>query len=111
MAPFGEGAGNVLDVLDSRWLIVSVVISWLIRRFATAMQKRGGSRSFWQVVVICETNWIFIGLYVISRWKDDAIAWIMSRNIFSALQAAADGVTHPIASAFAASISPAATGS
>ncbi|CDX55437.1 conserved membrane hypothetical protein [Mesorhizobium plurifarium] len=107
MAPFGEGAGNVLDVLDSRWLIVSVVISWLIRRFATAMQKRGGSRSFWQiVVVICETNWIFIGLYVISRWKDEAIAWIMSRNIFSALQAAADGATHPIAGAFAAPMVP-----
>jgi hypothetical protein len=107
MTPFGEGAGSVLDVLDSRWLIVSVVISWLIRRFATAMQKRGGSRSFWQiVVVICETNWIFIGLYVISRWKDEAVAWIMSRNIFSAVQAAADGIAHPVASAFAAPMVP-----
>ncbi|RWA74981.1 MAG: hypothetical protein EOQ28_10265 [Mesorhizobium sp.] len=102
MAPFGESAGNVLDVLDSRWLILSVVISWLIRRFATTMQKRGGSRSFWQiVVVICETNWIFIGLYVISRWKDEAVAWIMSRSIFSILQAAAEGIANPIASAFA----------
>ncbi|WP_217573578.1 hypothetical protein [Mesorhizobium sp. GbtcB19] len=107
MAPFGEGAGNVLDVLDSRWLIVSVVISWLIRRFATAMQKRGGARSFWQiVVVICETNWIFIGLYVISRWKDEAVGWIMSRNIFSVLEAAADGLTHPVAGAFAAQFVP-----
>ncbi|MDX8469472.1 hypothetical protein RFM26_27630 [Mesorhizobium sp. VK23B] len=100
MAPFGEGAGNVLDVLDSRWLIFSVAISWLIRRFATGMQTRGASRSFWQiVVVICETNWIFIGLYVISRWKDEVVGWIMSRNFFSALQAAAD--VNPIASAFA----------
>ena len=107
MAPFGEGAGNVLDVLDSRWLIVSVVISWVIRRFATAMQKRGGARSFWQiVVVICETNWIFIGLYVISRWKDQIVGWIMSRNIFSVLQAAADGLAHPVAGAFAAPMVP-----
>ncbi|WP_296737794.1 hypothetical protein [Mesorhizobium sp.] len=107
MAPFGGGAGNVLDVLDSRWLIVSVVISWLTRRFAIAMQKRGGSRSFWQiVVVICETNWIFIGLYVISRWKDEVIGWIMSRNIFSALQAAADGIANPVASALAAPMVP-----
>ncbi|MDX8480019.1 hypothetical protein RFN28_16225 [Mesorhizobium sp. VK24D] len=99
MAPFGEGAGNVLDVLDSRWLIFSVAISWLIRRFATT---RGGSRSFWQiVVVICETNWIFIGLYVISRWKDEIVGWIMSRNILSVLQAAVDGVANPIATAFA----------
>ncbi|RUW65523.1 MULTISPECIES: hypothetical protein [unclassified Mesorhizobium] len=102
MAPFGESAGNVLDVLDSRWLVLSVAISWLIRRFANAMQKRGEARSFWQiVVVICETNWIFIGLYVISRWKDDVVGWFMSRNIFSVLQAAADGMASPIASAFA----------
>ncbi|RVD69779.1 MAG: hypothetical protein E5V62_04045 [Mesorhizobium sp.] len=102
MAPFGEGAGNVLDVLDSRWLIFSVAISWLIRRFATSMQTRGGSRSFWQiVVVICETNWIFIGLYVISRWKDEIVGWIMSRNILSVLQAAAESMANPVASAFA----------
>ena len=107
MSPFGEGAGNVLDVLDSRWLILSVVISWLIRRFATTMQKRGGRRSFWQiVVVICETNWIFIGLYVISRWKDQIVGWIMSRNIFFVLQAAADDVAHPIARAVAAPMVP-----
>ncbi|MDX8445919.1 hypothetical protein [Mesorhizobium captivum] len=107
MAPFGEGAGNVLDVLDSRWLIFSVAISWLIRRFAIMMQARGASRSFWQiVVVICETNWIFIGLYVISRWKDEAVGWIMSRNIFSVLQAAAEGIANPIASAFAAQLVP-----
>ncbi|MFK0688376.1 hypothetical protein ACFX5Q_09255 [Mesorhizobium sp. IMUNJ 23033] len=102
MAPFGESAGNVLDVLDSRWLVFSVAISWLVRRFATTMQKRGGGRSFWQiVVVICETNWIFIGLYVISRWKDEILGWIMSRNVFSVLQATADGIASPIASAFA----------
>ncbi|MEW6630103.1 MAG: hypothetical protein AB1440_04470 [Pseudomonadota bacterium] len=102
MAPFGGGAGNVLDVLDSRWLIFSVLISWLIRRFATSMQTRGGSQSFWQiVVVICETNWIFIGLYVISRWKDEIIGWIMSRNIFSFLQAVADAIVNPVATAFA----------
>jgi hypothetical protein len=106
MAPFGESAGNVLDVLDSRWLILSVVVAWVIRRFATTTQKRG-RHSFWQiVVVICETNWIFIGLYVISRWKDQIVGWIMSRNIFSVLQATADGVAHPIASAFAAPMVP-----
>ncbi|MER9357418.1 hypothetical protein NKI61_29745 [Mesorhizobium sp. M0514] len=107
MAPFGEGSGNVLDVLDSRWLIFSVVISWLVRRFAQAMQKRGGAKSFWQiVVVICETNWIFVGLYVISRWKDDIVGWIMSRNIFSVLQAAADGVANPVSTAFAEPMVP-----
>ena len=91
MAPFGE-SGNVLDVLDSRWLLLSVAVSWLVRRLAQSMQKRSRF-SFWQiVVVICETNWIFVGLYVISRWKDDGLAWIMSRNFWSYLQAMGDGV-------------------
>ena len=91
MAPFGE-SGNVLDVLNSSWLLFSVAISWVIRRIAQEMQK--WSRfSFWQiVVVVCETNWIFIGLYVISRWKDDWLAWIMSRNFWSILQAMGEGV-------------------
>ncbi|MBN9244959.1 MAG: hypothetical protein J0I98_19440 [Mesorhizobium sp.] len=106
IAPFGEGQ-NVLDVLDSRWLVVSVAISWLIRRFAKAMQKKDGARSFWQiVVVVCETNWIFVGLYVISRWKGTALEWIMDRRIFSVLQAAADGVAGPVAPAAAAPMTP-----
>jgi len=105
LAPFDK-SNNVLDVLDSRWLVVSVVISWLIRRLAKAMQKRS-TNPLWQIVVIvCETNWIFIGLYVISRWKDGALHWIMSRNIWSFLQAMADGITGPTASAFAATPPP-----
>ena len=102
LAPFGE-SGNVLDVLDSRWLLFSVAISWLIRRVAKEMQKRGGASSAWQIiVVICETNWIFIGLYVISRWKDSAMSWVMSRNIGSFFQAAGDGMAAPIGKAMAA---------
>ncbi|CAM5392996.1 hypothetical protein MAUB1S_06698 [Mycolicibacterium aubagnense] len=102
LAPFGE-SGNVLDVLDSRWLLFSVVISWLIRRGAKAMQKRGGASSAWQIiVVICETNWIFIGIYVIGRWKDDVIAWVMSRNIGTFFQATLDTIATPVGSAMAA---------
>ncbi len=102
LAPFGE-SGNVLDVLDSRWLLFSVAISWLIRRGAKEMQKRGGASSAWQIiVVICETNWIFIGIYVISRWKDDVLSWVMSRNIGSLFQAAMEGIATPVGSAIAA---------
>ncbi|RJG43078.1 hypothetical protein [Mesorhizobium sp. DCY119] len=102
MAPFGERA-NVLDVLDSRWLLVSVAISWAVRKLAQTMQKRS-AYSFWQiVVVICETNWIFVGLYVLSRWKDDWLAWVMSRNFWSYFQAMNDMV---VSSAHAASMMP-----
>lgn len=105
-ADFGQSA-NVLDVLDSRWLLVSVAVSWLIRRLAKFMQTKTKAASFWQiVVVICETNWIFVGLYVISRWKDSALQWLMSRNFWSALQASADGLASPVPMASAAPMVP-----
>ncbi|TPK35107.1 hypothetical protein [Mesorhizobium sp. B2-5-3] len=105
-AGFGQSA-NVLDVLDSRWLLVSVAVSWLVRRLAKFMQAKTGAASFWQiVVVICETNWIFVGLYVISRWKDSALQWLMSRNFWSVLQASADGLASPVPAATAAPMVP-----
>jgi hypothetical protein len=105
LTPFGV-SNNVLDVLDSRWLLLSVAISWVIRRFAKTMQKRSAT-SLWEiVVVVCETNWIFVGLYVISRWKDSALHWIMSRNIWSFLQTAADTIAGPVTSAAAATPPP-----
>ncbi|TPN43710.1 MULTISPECIES: hypothetical protein [unclassified Mesorhizobium] len=105
-ADFGQSA-NVLDVLDSRWLLVSVAVSWLIRRLAKFMQGKTKALSFWQiVVVICETNWIFVGLYVISRWKDSALQWLLSRNFWSAVQASVDGLTGPVPMATAAPVVP-----
>ncbi|TGP87538.1 MULTISPECIES: hypothetical protein [unclassified Mesorhizobium] len=103
-AGFGQ-SGNVLDVLDSRWLLISVAVSWLIRRLAKFMQTKTTATSFWQiVVVICETNWIFVGLYVISRWKDSALQWLMSRNFWSVLQASIDGLASPVPVATAAPV-------
>ncbi|RWC71295.1 MAG: hypothetical protein EOS71_23570 [Mesorhizobium sp.] len=108
-AGFGQ-SGNVLDVLDSRWLLISVAVSWLVRRLAKFMQSRTKALSFWQiVVVICETNWIFVGLYVISRWKDSALQWLMSRNFWSVLQASIDGLASPVPVATAASVVTAAS--
>ncbi|AMY01458.1 hypothetical protein AB0V79_03000 [Mesorhizobium ciceri] len=105
-ADFGQSA-DVLDVLDSRWLLVSVAVSWLIRRLAKFMQAETGAASFWQiVVVICETNWIFVGLYVISRWKDSALQWLMSRNFWSVLQASVDGLANPVPMVSAAPMVP-----
>jgi hypothetical protein len=105
LAPFGE-SGNVLDALDSRWLFVSVAVAWAVRWLALRMQRKSAA-SFWQiVVVICETNWIFVGLYVISRWKDSALEWLMGRSFWSFLQAAADGIAAPIGRAFAEGIVP-----
>ncbi len=105
LTPFGEN-GNVLDVLDSGWLVLSVAVAFLVRAFAKSRLARRNASAFWQVVVVvCETNWIFVGLYVISRWKDDVLAWIMSRNVWSWLRAAADGLD-PVGRAFAAAFVP-----
>ena len=105
LAPFGE-SGNVLDALDSRWLLVSVAVAWVVRFFAKRMQARSAASIWPIVVVICETNWIFVGLYVISRWKDDALAWLMSRSFWSFLQALADGVVAPVSTAVAKPMVP-----
>ena len=105
-APFGEGGGNVLDVLDSKWLILSVAVSWVVRKLAKIMQERS-NRSIWQIiVVVCETNWIFVGLYVISRWKDTFLAWLATRNIGGLFTSALDGLTSIVASAYASTMVP-----
>lgn len=75
LTPFGESR-RVLDVLGGGWwLFASVVLSWAVRRGAKAMKARTGAAVWDVVIVVCEANWAFIGLYVLSYWKDDALAW------------------------------------
>ncbi|MEK1890422.1 MAG: hypothetical protein AAAB35_23240 [Phyllobacterium sp.] len=105
-APFGEAGGNVLDVLDSKWLILSVAISWVVRKFAKMIQGKT-QRSIWRVIiVVCETNWIFIGLYVISRWKDMFLTWLGTRNIGNLFDSLWTNYAHPVGSAYAAVMIP-----
>ncbi|MDM9561449.1 hypothetical protein [Bordetella petrii] len=99
--PLGQH-GMILDALDSRWLLVSVGISWLVRKVAKRMREATG-RPVWQVVVvICETNWILIGLYVISRWKGDLWTWFSNLEIWHVLRAILNLLAAPIADAHAA---------
>lgn len=64
-----------LEIKGGAWLFVSVAIAWLVRRFAKAMRERSGSPVWPVVIVICEANWAFIGLFVISNWEGDIRAW------------------------------------
>lgn len=106
LRPLEGGGGSVLDVLDSKWILLSVAISWIVRSFAKAMKERT-KRSVWDIfMVVCETNWIFIGLYIISRWKDDWLQalvegrlWLWFEQFFAALAL-------PVSSAFAAALIP-----
>lgn len=105
MRPF-EGGGNVLDVLDSKWILLSVVISWLVRWFAKSMKEKT-RRSFWEIViVVCETNWIFIGLYIISRWKDDWMKALVEGRLWSWFEQLVTGIAQPVSIAYAAVMVP-----
>lgn len=75
LTPFGESR-NVLDLLGGGWtLVAAVALFWALRRLAKAMKARTG-RPVWDVVVVlCEASWAFIGLYVLSHWKDDALTF------------------------------------
>ncbi|PZR93681.1 MAG: hypothetical protein DI537_09740 [Stutzerimonas stutzeri] len=74
-AGFGEKV-DVLAVPLSLWLALAIGLAWLVRKLAKAAQSRRPS-PFWQLLVIaCDANWIFVGLYALSRWKDTAWAWL-----------------------------------
>lgn len=106
MRPFEGGGGSVLDVLDSKWILLSVAISWIVRSFAKAMKERT-KRSIWDIImVVCETNWIFIGLYIISRWKDDWLQALVEGRLWSWLQQFFAGLAQPVSSAYAAVMVP-----
>lgn len=70
----GEGAG-LLEVSGGAWLILPVVTAWIVRRFAKAMHKRSPDPIWPILIVVCEANWAFIGLFVLSEWQDEIRAW------------------------------------
>lgn len=78
--PFGTH-GMALDVSGGWWLVLSVALLWLVRRFAKARGKKS-TNSLWNLlIVMCEAGWAFIGLYVISQWKEGLFAWFATHNI------------------------------
>ena len=104
-APFGERA-VILDIPDSQWLVAAILLFWAVRRFARWMKTRGAG-PFWQfVIVLCDTNWIFIGLYVLTRWKDAFWAWIATGGPLPYLIMIRDMLLAAIGRAQAATIQP-----
>lgn len=101
LAPFG-GDGNLLDAIGARWLVVSVVVTWILRRLFKALRDRTGAPVWKLLIVLCETNWVFIGLFVLSQWKDEAIAWVASGTAWEWLNRIWQAVLTPISTAFAA---------
>lgn len=101
LAPLGE-SGNLLDAIGARWLVVSVVGTWILRRLFKALRDRTDAPVWKLLIVLCETNWVFIGLFVLSQWKDEAIAWVASGAAWTWLDGIWQAVLSPISTAFAA---------
>jgi len=75
MAAFGQKL-SLFDVPATLWLGIAVAFAFGVRRLAKLMQTRS-SRPAWQfVIVLCDANWIFIGLYALTGWKNAVWSWI-----------------------------------
>lgn len=58
------------------WLFGSVAAAWAVRYGAKSMRRRSKA-SIWPIaIVVCEANWAFIGLYVISDWHDEIRSFV-----------------------------------
>lgn len=67
---------KALEVPLTLWLALAIGLAWLVRKLAKAAQTRRPS-PFWQFLVIaCDANWIFVGLYALSRWKGTGWTWL-----------------------------------
>jgi hypothetical protein len=74
VTPLGQSA-NVLDVSGGLWLAASVGVAWGVRRAAKFMRARTGAAAWDVLIVICEAMWAFIGLFVLSNWQDEILAF------------------------------------
>jgi hypothetical protein len=81
--PFGQH-GQLLDAVHASGLLLVVGASWALRRFALRRAERT-QRAPWQLLVtLCEASWLFIGLFVISKWKEQFLSWWNSRVVVQA---------------------------
>ncbi|KQT51638.1 hypothetical protein ASG47_01765 [Devosia sp. Leaf420] len=66
---------SLLEVTGGAWLTVPIVVAWAVRRFAKAMHKRSKAWIWPVLTVLCEANWAFIGIFALSQWQGDIVAW------------------------------------
>ncbi|HEY4199200.1 MAG TPA: hypothetical protein VGM83_01440 [Devosiaceae bacterium] len=73
---FLSGQGDsLLEVTGGPWLTVPIVVAWAVRRFSKAMHKRSRAWIWPVLTVVCEANWAFIGIFVLSQWQSDIVTW------------------------------------
>ena len=94
-----------LEVSQTGWVILCVLLIWVIRRFAKSMQGRSKA-GFWPMLVVaCEATWALLGLYVIAGWKNEFAGWLatlprpgdlLEEIIPAASAAISDAALHPV---------------
>lgn len=99
----GEASG-LLEVTGGAWLTAPIVIAWVVRWFSKKMEKRSRAWIWPVLTVVCEANWAFIGIFVLSQWQSDVVNWFMRlpENIGMLL-----GLLSPVSEALAQQAIPA----
>src|SRR5690606_9058056 len=75
LAPTDFGP-TALEVHSSWWVMIAVLLIWLLRRTAKHRHQSTGHRFWPLLIVVCETAWALLGLYLIAGWKDQFVAWL-----------------------------------
>lgn len=91
--------GQALDLLSAKGVVISVVLTWALRRLLLWWQKRHRSALLSILATTCQAYWVFIGIMVISQWKNDAWDWVEHRVAWQWWLAATE---HPILAGSAA---------
>lgn len=67
---------TALEVGQTGWVILAVLLIWVIRKAAKHFSQRTGKQSWSMLIVLCEATWALLGLYVISGWKTGIAGWM-----------------------------------
>lgn len=97
-------AGSLLEVTGGAWLTAPILVAWAVRWFSKRMEKKSRAWIWPVLTVICEANWAFIGIFVLSQWRGDVVNWFMHlpENIAMLL-----GILSPVSEAVAQPAIPA----
>lgn len=103
--PFGQH-GKILDMRGGWWVAASVGVVWIIRSFAKIGQRCRPNKIWSFITVLCEASWIFLGIYVLSRWQSELMKWVVARTPSQILHDAFELLMLFISPAHAASVAP-----
>jgi hypothetical protein len=103
--PFGQH-GKVLDVRGGWWMAATVGVVWVIRSSAKIGQRYRPNKIWSFIMVLCEASWIFLGIYVLSRWQSELMEWVVARTPSQILHDAFELLMLFISPAHAANVAP-----